>query len=254
MIPKKIHYCWFGGNKLPESAKKCIDSWKKYFPEYEILQWNEDNYNVRKNEYIRGAFESKKYAFVSDYVRFDVLYRYGGLYFDTDVEVICSFDDILKNGSYMGCEIDGNGSSDVSILVNPGLGMAAPKGIELYKEILNYYDEQKFYDSNGDINTTTVVIRTTQILLEKGLKNIPEIQKVGQITIYPKEYFNPRNNNTGMLQKTNNTHSIHWYAQSWVSTKERLRSKITRPIHRIFGENCFNEIKKILKKRDEKEC
>lgn len=254
MIPKKIHYCWFGGNKLPESAQKCIDSWKKYFPEYEILQWNEDNYNVRKNEYIRGAFESKKYAFVSDYVRFDVLYRYGGLYFDTDVEVICSFDDILKNGSYMGCEIDGNGSSDVSILVNPGLGMAAPKGIELYKEILNYYDEQKFYDSNGDINTTTVVIRTTQILLEKGLKNIPEIQKVGQITIYPKEYFNPRNNNTGMLQKTNNTHSIHWYAQSWVSTKERLRSKITRPIHRIFGENCFNEIKKILKKRDEKEC
>ena len=248
MIPKKIHYCWFGGNELPESARKCIDSWKKYFPEYEIVQWNEDNYNVRKNEYIRGAYESQKYAFVSDYVRFDVLYRYGGLYFDTDVEVICSFDDILKNGSYMGCEIDGNKGSDISILVNPGLGMAAPSRLELYKDILDYYDKQNFYDSNGNINTTTVVTRTTQILLEKGLKNIPEIQQVGQITIYPKEYFNPRNNNTGTLQKTNNTHSIHWYAQSWVSTKERLRSKITRPIHRIFGENCFNGIKKILKK------
>ena len=227
MIPKKIHYCWFGRNELPETAKKCIDSWKKYFPEYEIIQWNEDNYDVRKNNYIREAYEKKKYAFVSDYARFDVLYRHGGLYFDTDVEVIKSFDDILNQGSYMGCEIDGNDCKNYSILVNPGLGMAAPAGLELYKEILDYYD------------TTTVVTRTTQILLERGLKNTSEIQQIGQIVIYPKEFFNPRNNNTGVLQKTNNTHSIHWYAQSWVSSKERLKSKITRPIHRIFGEDCF---------------
>ncbi|RHV70463.1 glycosyl transferase [Roseburia sp. OM02-15] len=248
MIPKKIHYCWFGGNDLPESAKKCINSWKKYFPEYEILQWNENNYDVKKNEYIRGAYESKKFAFVSDYARFDVLYKYGGLYFDTDVEVVRSFDDILKNGSYMGCEIDGNDSSDISILVNPGLGMAAPAGLEIYKDILAYYNKQKFYDDNGNINTTTVVTRTTQILLEKGLKNNSKIQQIERITIYPKEYFNPRNNNTGVLQKTSNTHSIHWYAQSWVSSKERLQSKITRPIHRIFGEDCFSKIKKVLKK------
>lgn len=247
MIPKKIHYCWFGRNDLPEMAKKCIDSWKKYFPGYEIIQWNEENYDIRKNEYIRSAYEAKKYAFVSDYARFDVLYQYGGIYFDTDVEVICSFDDILKNGSYMGCEIDGNGSEISSILVNPGLGMAAPAGLDLYKDILDYYDKQKFYDVNGNINTTTVVTRTTQILLKKGLRNVSEIQKVGEISIYPKEYFNPRNNNTGKLQKSNNTHSIHWYAQSWVSSKKRLRSKITRPIHRILGENCFVKLKKIKK-------
>lgn len=248
MIPKKIHYCWFGKNELPESAKKCIKSWKKYFPDYEIVQWDETNYNVNKNEYIRGAYNTKKYAFVSDYARFDVLYHYGGVYFDTDVEVVSPFDDILNVGSYMGCEIDGDGSENTSILVNPGLGMAAPAGLELYKEILNYYDKQKFYDDNGNINTTTVVTRTTQILLEKGLKNKSGIQNVGKIMIYPKEYFNPRNNNTGVLQRTDNTHSIHWYAQSWVSSSDRLRSKITRPIHRIFGEDCFSKVKKVLKK------
>lgn len=247
MIPKKIHYCWFGRNKLPESAKKCIESWKRYFPDYEIIQWNETNYDVNKNEYIREAYKIKKYAFVSDYARFDVLYHYGGVYFDTDVEVISSFNDIL-NGAYMGCEIDGNGRENTSILVNPGLGMAAPAGLELYKEILNYYDRQKFYDDNGNINTTTVVTRTTQILLEKGLKNISGIQNIGELTIYPKEFFNPRNNNTGVLQKTDNTHSIHWYAQSWVSSRERMRSKITRPLHRIFGEDCFSKVKKVLKK------
>ena len=248
MIPRKIHYCWFGGKELPQSAKKCIKSWKKYFPDYEIIQWNENNYNIKKNKYIEEAYEAKKYAFVSDYARFDVLHQQGGIYFDTDVEVISSFEDVLNKGSYMGCEIDGNGEKKSSILVNPGLGMAAPKGLRLYKEILDYYDKQKFIDSAGNINTTTVVTRTTEILLKKGLKNIKEIQEVEGIMIYPKEYFNPRNNNTGALEKTNNTHSIHWYAQSWVSSKERLRSKITRPIHRVFGEDCFKILKKLLKK------
>lgn len=249
MIPKKIHYCWFGGNELPVSAKKCINSWKKYFPGYEIIQWDESNYDIKKNVYIREAYEAKKYAFVSDYARFDVLYQQGGIYFDTDVEVIKSFDDILKIGSYMGCEIDGNDDENrVSILINPGLGMAAPKGLKLYKEILDYYDKQNFLDFNGNINTTTVVTRTTAILLKRGLKNSSKIQKVEGITIYPKIYFNPRNNNTGVLEKTDKTHSIHWYSQSWVSSKERLRSKITRPIHRMFGENCFEKLKILFKK------
>lgn len=249
MIPKKIHYCWFGKNKLPESAKRCIDSWRKYFPDYEIIQWDENNYNIEKNIYIKEAYERKKYAFVSDYARFDILYQQGGIYFDTDVEIIKPLEEILNKGPYMGCEVDGNyNENNSSILVNPGLGMAAPKGLKLYKEILNYYNKQKFIDSNGNINTTTVVTHTTAILLKKGLKNISEIQKVDSILIYPKEYFNPRNNNTGVLEKTDKTYSIHWYSQSWVSAKERFRSKVTRPIHRIFGENCFKNLKNLLKK------
>ena len=139
MIPKVIHYCWFGGNELPESAKKCIDSWRKFFPDYEIKEWNESNYDVRKNIYISQAYDAGKYAFVSDYARFDVLYQFGGIYFDTDVEVIKSFEDILTQGSFMGCEIDGETHTeekDKSIrenkCVNPGVGMAASAGLSIY--------------------------------------------------------------------------------------------------------------------------
>ena len=131
MIPKKIHYCWFGRNPLPESAKKCIASWRKYFPDYEIIEWNEDNYDVNKIPYTQQAYAAKKYAFVSDYARFDILYQHGGIYFDTDVEVIKSFDDVLEHGAFMGCEIDG--SSRSGIAVAPGLGIAAAPGLGLYK-------------------------------------------------------------------------------------------------------------------------
>lgn len=226
MIPKKIHYCWFGGNPLPKSAKKCIASWKKFFPDYEIIQWNEDNYDVNKIQYTKEAYEAKKYAFVSDYARFDILYQYGGIYFDTDVEVIKSFDEILAQGAFMGCEIDGTGSLKTEmvnatkidsctvnhgfgITVAPGLGIATAPGLLLYKDILDYYSTQSFLNQDGSINTETVVTKTTKILREHGLKDIKSIQKVDDITIYPKEYFNPLNNNTGELDKTENTHSIH---------------------------------------------
>lgn len=237
-IPKKIHYCWFGRNPLPKSALKCIQSWKKYFPDYEIIQWNEDNYDVNKIKYTREAYQAKKYAFVSDYARFDILYHEGGVYFDTDVEVIKSFDDILANGAFMGCEIDGLTS------VNPGLGIAVAPGLGIYKEILNYYAGQNFLNEDGTINQETVVTKTTKILREQGMKNVKEIQKIGGITIYPKEYFNPMNDNTGVIDITENTHSIHWYSMSWISPGMRMKSRITRVFHRLFGENCFAAIKK----------
>ena len=186
-IPKKIHYCWFGGNPLPKSAMKCIQSWKKYFPDYEIIQWNEDNYDVNKIKYIREAYQAKKYAFVSDYARFDILYHEGGIYFDTDVEVIKSFDDILEKGPFMGCEIDGsfsledemiNDATNLGGTVNPGLGIAVNPGLGLYEEILNYYASQNFLNEDGTINQETVVTKTTKILREQGMKNVKEIQKV----------------------------------------------------------------------------
>lgn len=252
-IPKKIHYCWFGRNPLPKSAVKCIQSWKKYFPDYEIIQWNEDNYDVNKIKYIREAYKAKKYAFVSDYARFDILYHEGGVYFDTDVEVIKSFDDILEKGPFMGCEIDGSFSLEDEMInnainlggtVNPGLGIAVNPGLGLYEEILNYYASQNFLNEDGTINQETVVTKTTKILREQGMKNVKEIQKIGGITIYPKEYFNPMNNNTGVIDITENTHSIHWYSMSWISPGTRMRSRITRVFHRLFGENCFAVIRK----------
>lgn len=244
MIPKKIHYCWFGRNPLPESAKKCIASWKKYFPDYEIIEWNEDNYDVNSIEYIRQAYAAKKYAFVSDYARFDILYREGGVYFDTDVEVVKSFEDILKNGAFMGCEIDGDNTNHFSIMVNPGVGVAVPSKLEFLKEILAYYSTQKFLFQDGSLNTETVVIKTTNLLKKYGLQNIKGVQNVADITIYPKEYFNPLNSNTGVLEKTEATHSIHWYSMTWLSKRERLKTKITRPLHRLLGEDFFREIRR----------
>ena len=245
IIPKIIHYCWFGRNPLPKTAQKCIRSWKKFFPDYEIIQWNEDNYDINKILYTKQAYEAKKYAFVSDYARFDILYHKGGLYFDTDVEVIKSFDDIILNNGFMGCEIDGI----VSIKTAPGLGIAAVPGLRLYEEILDYYRTQKFIDENDNINTETVVTKTTKILKQHGLKDITGIQVVDGITIYPKEYLNPMNNNTGKLEITTNTHSIHWYSMSWITPMGRLKSKVTRLFHRIWGENCFGTLKNKINMR-----
>lgn len=242
MIPKKIHYCWFGRNPLPESAKKCIASWRKYFPDYEIIEWNEDNYDVNKIPYTQQAYAAKKYAFVSDYARFDILYQHGGIYFDTDVEVINSFDDVLEHGAFMGCEIDG--SAGVGIAVAPGLGIAAASGLGLYREILDFYATQRFLNEDGSINQETVVTKTTKVLMEHGMQNIKGIQKVGEVTIYPKEYFNPMNSNTGKMDITENTHSIHWYSMSWMDSKTKAKSKITRVFHRLFGEDCFHFLKK----------
>ena len=260
-IPKKIQYCWFGRNPLPKSALKCIQSWKKYFPDYEIIQWNEDNYDVNKIQYIKQAYQSKKYAFVSDYARFDILYHQGGIYFDTDVEVIKPFNDILKNGAFMGCEIDGadftnvetvdvtsdldvEANKSVQIMVAPGLGIATAPGLSIYREILDFYATQRFWNADGSINQETVGVKTTKVLCGYGLQDNKGIQKVGGITIYPKEYFNPMNNNTGVIDITENTHSIHWYSMSWISPGLRIKSRITRVFHRLFGENCFAVIKK----------
>ena len=237
MIPKIIHYCWFGGKPLPKSAKRCIESWKKYFPGYEIREWNESNYDVRKIPYTAEAYDAKKYAFVSDYARFDILYHHGGVYFDTDVEVIQSFDDILTEGAFMGCETD-------SVQVNPGLGTAAEPGLDLYKEVLEYYNSQRFLNADGSLNTETVVSKTTRMLTNHGLQPKSGIQQAAGICVYPKEYFNPLENNTGKLVVTENTHSIHWYTMSWLPKRPLLIRSITRVFHRLFGVGCFEFMKK----------
>ena len=144
MIPKIIHYCWFGRNPLPDSAQKCIASWRKFMPDYEIKAWNEDNFDVNIIPYTQQAYEAKKYAFVSDYARFWILYHEGGLYFDTDVEVVKSFDDILERGAFMGLEIDGT-KKGTKVAINPGLGLGAEAGMPIYLEILNVFANLDYY-------------------------------------------------------------------------------------------------------------
>lgn len=246
MIPKKIHYCWFGRNPLPESALKCIASWKKFFPDYEIIEWNEDNFDVNCIPYTAQAYAARKYAFVSDYARFKILYEHGGLYFDTDVEVIKSFDDILARGPFMGFEIDANCKGYLGE-VAPGLGLGVTPGLRLYADLLEMYASLEFTDGNGNINLTTIVKYTTRLLASKGLKPQSGIQEAAGVIIYPKEFFNPLDDNTGRLKITSNTHSIHWYSKTWLGTSP-WRTKISRLAHRLFGVNTFSKLRKIIGK------
>ena len=225
MIPKIIHYCWFGRNPLPELAQKCIASWKKYLPDYEIKEWNEDNFDVNIIPYTAEAYAAKKYAFVSDYARFWILYKYGGIYFDTDVEVIRPIDDIIAKGNFMGCETDASGSN--AACVAPGLGLGVNPGLRLVKKMLDYYNGQHFVHESVMRNQITVVLIATRVLLDNGMKNVPGIQQVDDVWIYPSEYFCPINVTTGRIHIEKNTRTIHHYAASWVdkrfSPKEILK-------------------------------
>lgn len=229
MIPKVIHYCWFGRNPLPPLAVKCIESWKKYLPGYEIKEWNEDNFDVNIIPYTREAYEARKYAFVSDYARFYILYHHGGLYFDTDVEVIRPMDDIVERGAFMGCESEVKYKpGGTALAVNPGLGLGCNPGQGLYAEILELYSGLQFKRADGGLNLKTVVEYTTELLLTKGLKNVNEKQCIADVQIYPKEYFCPMDYETNKLDITENTRSIHHYAASWINWKMRLKIKLVK--------------------------
>ena len=246
MIPKKIHYCWFGGKPLNKLGKKCLKSWKKHFPDYEIIEWNEHNVDLENCcEYVKEAYKEKKWAFVSDYVRFKVLYEQGGVYFDTDVEVIKSFEDILRNGSFMGCE---NPTAE-KMAVNPGVGFAVEKGNAFIKMLLDEYHQSSFYKEDGSLNLYTIVDRTTDNMKKLGLKNSKEIQVVEGITVYPSEYFCPINMDTGKMEKTKNTRSIHRFSASWESPKARLRGKIYFLLVKIFGEKFAKKMRGKLGKK-----
>lgn len=234
MIPKTIHYCWFGGNNLPESAIKCINSWKKFFPDYEIVQWNESNFDVYSIPYTKDAYNAKKYAFVSDYARFWILYNFGGVYFDTDVEVVKSFEDIISSGPFMGVEISVGKETKLPV-INPGLGIGAEKGMLLYEEMISIYQKLNFYDCNGGIQKNTMIPIISQILAREGLICSEDIQSVYSNKIYPVDFFNPYNSLTGQLKVTSNTHSIHWYTASWLSKQPLWLKKSKQLFHRILS-------------------
>lgn len=170
--------------------------------------------------YVKEAYEAKKWAFVSDYARFWILYTYGGIYFDTDVEVIKDMSDIIKNGAFMGCERADKCSS--------GLGLGAESGLGLYKEILENYHKSHFLNSDGSNNYETVVDRITNILKEHGFEECNTIQKIADIMIYPSEYFCPMEYETGKLNVTENSYTIHWYDASWLD--ERMKRRRARNV------------------------
>lgn len=224
-IPKIIHYCWFGAKPLPELAKKCIATWRKYLPDYEIKEWNEQNFNVCQCAYVAEAYRLKQYAHVSDYARFWILYHFGGVYFDTDVEIIRPLDDIISRGVFLGFECPERTANDnPNGNINPGLGVGICKGHPFLKKMVEYYEHHHFVRWNGK-NTGNVTEHTTR-LIDYGNKELLDggIVRVSGLLVYPEEYFCPLNCYTNEKQITENTRTIHHYMASWVKTVTHLQN------------------------------
>lgn len=229
-IPKEIHYCWFGKGKMPPLAEKCIASWKKYCPGYEIVCHNEDNFDISENRYAKEAYDAGKWAFVSDYVRLKVLYENGGIYLDTDVEIIKPIDDLIKENGYMG--FDDNG------VIATGLGFACEKGNELVGEMLADYDEISFIRPDGSYDITPCPDRNRETFKRLGMDlNIKDQIFMG-IHILPEDYLCPVKYYTGKKIITKNTYSIHHFSASWTSAA----AKRTLFIKRIIGVELYNKL------------
>lgn len=230
MIPKKIHYCWFGGNPKSKLIKKCIKSWKKHCPDYEIIEWNENNFDVNCCDYVKEAFEAKKWAFLTDYARLWILYNHGGIYLDTDVELIKPIDDLLKLDGFMGFDEKG--------IVATGLGFGAQKGNKIVSEFLKDYDNIPFALPDGSYDLTPCPDRNTESLKRLGMDVNNKNQKFMDMTFLPSEFLCPMDYYTGKKTITENTYSIHHYSASWTS---KVTKRTTR-IKRIIGVKMYNKL------------
>lgn len=220
MIPKIIHYCWFGRNPKSKLTEKCIKSWKEFCPDFEIREWNEDNSDLDQAPlYVRQAYEAGKWAFVSDYVRLKALVQSGGVYMDTDVELVKPLTPFLKNRAFAGFE--------TGEAVSTGI-MACERGFGLFAEFMGRYDTMSFLNSDGSLNVTTNVETVTGICRTKGLVPNGACQEVEGLRIYPREVFSPVDFETGRLRRTGKTVAIHWFSGSWYTEEEARRREALR--------------------------
>lgn len=259
-IPKVIHYCWFGRNPKPDLALKCIKSWKKHCPDYQIIEWNEDNFDISSCPlYVRQAYEVKKWAFVTDYVRLKVVYDHGGIYLDTDVELIKSPNELLAYSAFFGFEY--------GEYIATGLGFGSEKQADILREMMADYGSISFVRSDGSYDTLACPVRNTGVLLRRGLRLDNTKQIIDDALILPSEYLCPYDGRTGYLNKTENTVSIHWYNGSWLPSERRKdhrnhylkseRAKIidyilhipNRMGRKIIGDRAYDRLKKVLKRK-----
>jgi hypothetical protein len=236
-IPKTIHYCWFGRKSKPELVEKCIESWKKNLTDYEIIEWNEDNFDIQYCSYVKEAYESGKFAFVSDYVRVHALYTFGGIYLDTDVEVFKPFDDILHHDSFWGFEQE-------NYIATSTIGAA--KRNSLIKMFLDSYQNKKFLYEDGSFDSLTNVAIITELLKKKGLKPNGEYQEIkGYGVFYPQTYFSPYDYINCRYFKTDKTYAMHHFYKSWMPLKKRLKSKTKNLLAKAVGGNNIARLRKL---------
>ena len=236
MIPKKIHYCWFGRGEMPELAQKCIASWHTYMPDWEYCFWNEDNFDVNQVPYTKEAYEAKKYAFVSDYVRLWALYYKGGIYFDTDVEVFRTFDDLLAYSAFAGFEGSKHAPIGTCVMASEANGIWV-------KEMFDAYQNRSFIDSDGSFDMTTNVQFMTAIMSRNGFVQDGREQDYKDLHVFPVDYFSPRHT-TGEYIRTDNTYCEHLGLGSWVETGGGWKARVGR----IVGQKNMTRLIKLKRK------
>ena len=245
MIPKIIHYCWYGQNEIPEDIKYYIDTWKKYCPDYKIICWNENNTNLNENKYLKQAYDAKKYAFVTDYMRLKVLSEYGGIYMDTDIELCKSLDEYLHHRAFIGCQ-DEN-------VFSTGL-IASEANHPWIAKLFEHYNDLEFINNDGTYNlkpNTILITEITEDLYNWKFKN--ELQYLNDdICVYPVEYFCCKNWITGKIEKSSETVAIHHYKGSWLSEEDKRRSKShlmkKNLIIKLIGKNNLEKAKSLRDK------
>lgn len=240
MIPKIVHYCWFGKGQKPEKVQECINSWHNVLKDYKIIEWNESNFDYTKLQYTKEAYDAKKYAFVSDVARVNALYKHGGIYLDTDVMVYKTFDEILNHDCVLGFE-EGNYIATSF--------MACQKEFALMKDFYALYVNRPFYGKDGYIITGTNVTKLTNMLLEQGLIRNNQYQILpNNVVIYPQEYFSPFDYVNCIKQNTENTVCEHLFLVSWMSKQESIKKSLKRIIVKLFGKKGMLLIRKYIKK------
>lgn len=230
-IPKIIHYIWIGDNEIPDRLKKCVNSWKEFCPDYEIICWNEKNYDFSKNKYMKQAYNAKKWGFAPDYARLDILYNNGGIYLDTDVLLLKSLDDLLYQDAFA--------SVEKWNIINPGGGIGSIKNGDAVLAMLEFRDEYDFINSDGSYNLLTTGFYDTWAMQKYGYKVNGEYQKVLGMSIYPYDYFHPYDYMSGTLQKSENTYGIHCFNGGWLDDNGKVERDST-----------YNNYTKILERMD----
>lgn len=234
-IPKIIHYCWFGGKPLNQQALNCIESWKRFCPGFEIMRWDESNAPLNANRYAQQAMQTQKWAFVSDYVRLAVLKEYGGIYLDTDVELTSSLEPFLDKDGFIGFQ-----DADC---VGTGL-IACKQNHPFARRALALYGDLDFLLPDGSVDDTTNVERITALLVQEGLRQDNCPQTVLDVSVYPSEYFSPKNLETGKITLTEHTCAIHYFGASWMTPSQRRNTRIAQ----LIGPKWTKQIKRLLRR------